>query len=145
MGKKPKRKLSAYNKHMSREMKKGRTFKQAVASWKGSKKPSRKTTSRRRTTTKGGRATVGRKQGFSTQKLFKYVRLAALVAPTAAVVLSKKTNYDRARYGTRWLTGYDFHTGKFSLDDLAKGWLPYLASVGVTYGIPKIAGMIRGL
>ena len=39
---KKKRKLSAYNRHMSAEMRKGRSFKQAVASWRGGRSGSKK-------------------------------------------------------------------------------------------------------
>ena len=43
------RKLSAYNRHMSKEMKKGKTFKQAVSSWKGSSSTKKRKKTRRKT------------------------------------------------------------------------------------------------
>ncbi|GAG60121.1 unnamed protein product, partial [marine sediment metagenome] len=42
-------------------------------------------------------------------------------------------------------TGFNMQTGVFNGADLMKGWLPFLAATAMTYGIPKIAGMIRGL
>lgn len=57
-----KRKVSAYNRHVGREMKAGKTMKQAAASWKKGKKS---TSTRRKTVTKkksrggGGRRAFG--------------------------------------------------------------------------------------
>jgi len=57
-----KRKPSAYNKHVGREMRAGRTMKQAAASWKsrGTRKTTRKRASRK--PTKRRRKTIARKK-----------------------------------------------------------------------------------
>ena len=155
------KKLSAYNLHMKRSLKgkmKGKTkaqrkaiFKAAARAWKSKKKGNPKPRSkpksggsRRGSSTTRRSNRVGRKGGFNTQKLFKLIRLGALVLPAAGIAMSgvstqEKLNYLRSAYfGVRG-------DGTFHLEDLARGWLPYLASIGVTYGIPKVAGLIRGL
>jgi len=58
-----KRKVSAYNRHVGREMKAGKTMKQAAASWKRKGKPARKKT------TKGGT----KKMAKRASKLFRNV------------------------------------------------------------------------
>lgn len=141
--KKPKRKPSAYNRHIGREMKAGRTMKQAAASWKsGSKKSSPKKRASRTTTRRSN--TTAKKGGFNTQKLFKFVRLGALVIPGATIAMSTATPSDKMKRITAAYTGVR-SDGSFHFEDLKRGWLPYLASIGVTYGIPKLAGIIRGL
>ena len=145
---KKKRKLSAYNKHMSREMKKGRSFKQAVSSWKGggrkSSKP-KKRSIRRSSRTKpktGGRKTMG-KSGFNSQKIMKYIRLAALATPAVIAMTGPGTIQQKAQVALSSYTGV-WSDGSFHPETLAKGWMPYLAAVLTTYGIPKVAGIIRG-
>lgn len=141
--KKPKRKPSAYNRHIGREMKAGRTMKQAAASWKkGSKKSSPKKRASR--TTKGGRKSVSRKGGFNTQKLFKFVRMGALLMPAAQIATSSLSNEEKWKQARSAYFGVR-SDGTVHLEDLKRGWLPYLMSIGVTYGIPKIAGIIRSL
>ena len=147
---KVKRKLSPYNRHVQREMKKGRSMKQAAASWKpGRKRPSiRRSVSRakprRRAAAKtGGRKTMG-KSGFNQQKIFKYVRLAALALPAADIALSGQSTETKIARAKKDYFGVDAN-GNFNLAYLAKGWLPFAASIGVTYGIPKLAGILRGL
>lgn len=89
---------------------------------------------------------MGKKSGINTQKIMKYVRLAALAAPYAAVAMDgTKSPRVKVLEGLGMATGIDPNTGQFNAAYLAKGWLPFLASTAVTYGIPKLAGMIRGL
>ena len=156
MAKKPrvKRALSPYNRHVQREMKAGRSMKQAAASWKsGSKRtsvrrisvPRRKTRSRavaRKPRSTGGRRKMG---GFNSQKIMKYIRLVALGAPVATALMSPADNAEKVDMVIRNYTGYSPKYGNFHAERLAAGWAPYLASVVTTYGIPKLAGIIRGL
>ena len=154
MGKKgkTKRKLSPYNRHVQREMKAGRSMKQAAASWKSGRRSSTKTVKRstsrristRRTAKKGKVRKVG-KSGFNSQKIMKYVRLAALGAPAAAIAMGTGTPEQKIRSGIVRYTGFNMDTGEFSFASLAKGWTPFLAATLVTHGIPKVAGIIRGL
>ena len=83
--------------------------------------------------------------GFNSQKIMKYVRLAALGGPAIGVAMSTRSNPEKVRAALVQYTGVDIATGSFNGAELAKGWTPYLASILVTYGIPKLAGMIRGL
>lgn len=155
--KKPKKKLSAYNRHVQKHMKAGRTMKQAAASWKsGSRsKYSRRSQAKRvlrgkrparlrgNPHNKGGKSTMG-KSGFNTQKIFKYLRIGALALPAAQTIMStaplpQKINQLKSDY-----FGVDAQ-GNFSLQRLGKGWIPFLAATAVTYGVPKIASIIRRL
>lgn len=91
-----------------------------------------------------GKRNQPRRSGFNTQKIFKYVRIGALLLPAVTTVLGpgtggQKLNKLKSDYFGVW------SDGSFHLESMAKGWLPFLASIGVTYGIPKIAGIIRGL
>ena len=52
-----KRKVSAYNRHVGREMKAGKTMKQAAASWRGGTRPS-SSPSRRRAAPRRGKTTT---------------------------------------------------------------------------------------
>ena len=154
MAKKPrvKRALSPYNRHVQREMKAGRSMKQAAASWKsGSKRTSvrRISVPRRKTRSRAvarPKSTGGRKMaGFNSQKIMKFVRLAALAAPVIGQAVRQDSLENKAMHVMRAYTGVNIQTGQFSGAALVAGWTPYLASVLATYGIPKVAGIIRGL
>jgi len=80
---------------------------------------------------------------FSTAKIFKLVRLAALGAPAAGIATSALTPEAKVREGIRAYTGYDMGTKTFSFQHLQQGWLPFLGASVATYGIPKITSMIR--
>ena len=85
------------------------------------------------------------KGGFNSQKIFKYVRLAALLGPGAYMAMQPNTPADKIAEVLRIYTGYDMRSGAFHAQKLGQGWGPYLAAVATTYGIPKLAGIIRGL
>jgi len=148
--KKQKKALSPYNRHVQREMKAGKSMKQAAASWsKSAGKPKaasriRSVAKRSSSKPKGGKSRMGKKNGFNTQKIFKYVRMGALALPAATTLMSdmsvpNKINTLKADY-----FGID-SLGNFSLQRLAKGWLPFAVATGVTYGVPKLASIIRRL
>lgn len=148
MVKKPKKKLSAYNRHVQREMKAGKSMKQAAASWSkksGKPKAAKKASSKTRSSSKktGGRTMA--KGGFSTQKLFKVVRLAAIALPAATTLMSNNTNSVKMAKLSKDYTGYDPRDGSWEFGRLAGGYAPYLGAILATYGIPKLAGLIRGL
>ena len=75
----------------------------------------------------------------------KYIRLAALAAPAVGEALSATSPQDKFQRAIMHYTGYYPGDGSFEFSRLAKGWGPYAAAVAVTYGIPKLAGIIRGL
>lgn len=87
-----------------------------------------------------------RRSGFGLRSIFKLIRYGALVAPGAEIAFRKdlpledKPAWILARY-----TGYDYRTGKFSTEDLKKGWLPFVLVSLITTGIQKINGIIRRL
>lgn len=149
---KRKRAVSAYNRFIGSKTKGGKmTMKQAAALWKRGGRAKRKTSTRaapkRRRLSRGKTRSVRKvgKSGFNSQKIMKYIRLAALGLPAAGVAMdSGLSGQEKLRVGLQKYTGVDMRTGQFHLSSLAEGWLPYLASIGVTYGIPKIAGLIRG-
>ena len=156
--------LTAYQAHMKRELKgkmKGKTaaqrkaiFKAAAKSYKkkGSSKPkarvsratqvksvARRVTSRKPT---GGRSTVA-KNGFNTQKIFKYLRLASLGVPILVGVSRYGFSLDAAKDAFRQYSGVNVNNGTFSWASLAQGWTPFVGTSLVTYGIPKLMKMIR--
>ena len=105
-----------------------------------SKTTSRKTT--KKSTKKGGNKRMGRNLQAT---MFKWLRIAALVGPGAYQAIKWNKTEDKLRQILIRYTGYDVYTGEFKLQYLAEGYGPYLATVLATYGIPKIAGIIRKL
>lgn len=87
-----------------------------------------------------------RNSGFGTPQVMKIVRLAALAAPAVSVAMDPRwTGEQKLKVGLAYYTGFDVDSGKFYAQNLAKGWLPFLAATLITYGIPKLTGMIRRL
>lgn len=91
-----------------------------------------------------------RRGGKSLQTtVFKWLRIGALVAPGAVVAaqpmkLDQKLNEIFRLYtGVNVKHSMESNALQFDAGRLAMGWLPYLATVLTTYGIPKIAGIIR--
>lgn len=145
MGKdKKKRKPSAYNKHVGREMRAGKTMKQAAASWKrkGSK-PKSGGTSRKpaESSSKTGGRRLG-KSTFNTNKIFGLITKAALIAPAASVAMDASlTPHQKVRRGIAWYTGFNIDTGAFKWEDLLKGWAPYVG----TKLARKVVAIIGGI
>ncbi len=151
------KKLTAYQAHMKRELKgkmKGKTkaqrkaiFKAAAKSYKGGSKKAKSRKSPKKSSKRSQQTKVRKvgKGGFNSQKIMKYVRLAALGGPAIAAAMGTGTPQEKVKVALRQYTGFDMASGQFVPSELAKGWTPYLAAVLTTYGIPKIAGIIRGL
>ena len=152
MAPKKKRKPSAYNRHVGREMRRGLTMAQAAKSWKNKAKPSRKrvvkrVSKKRKVRKMAKKRTYRRKNGFSQAKMFGLVRKLALVAPALGVALgagsSPKDKFDR---GVLAYTGYNMATQKFDgLAPLKNTYTPFLAATLITAGIPKIAAFVKGV
>lgn len=134
--------LTPYQKHVQSEMKKGKSMKQAASSWKSKKKGNSSKRKTNSSNNKGGKKSVS-KGGFNTQKIFKYVRLAALAAPAAGIALTTATPEAKLKEGLKIYTGYDIDNKTFRFDKLAQGWLPFLGASVATYGIPKLTAMLR--
>lgn len=91
-----------------------------------------------------------RRGGKSLQRqLFKWIRVGALVAPGVGMgVAAAKKGYGPDEIVDQVLqvyTGYSFVHRKFDFKWLVTGWGPFLAATLMTYGIPKIAGILRRL
>ena len=148
--KKQKKALSPYNRHVQREMKAGKSMKQAAASWsKSAGKPKaasriRSVAKRSSSKPKGGTSRMGKKNGFNTQKIFKYVRIGALALPAVTTLTSGQQPATMANQLKKDYFGVDAN-GQFNIQYLAKGWMPFIAASAITYGIPKAMGMLRGL
>ena len=91
-----------------------------------------------------------KKRGKSLQQtVFKWLRIGALVAPAAVVAAQPMKADQKLNEIFRLYTGVNIKHSmesnalQFDAGRLAMGWLPYLATVLTTYGIPKIAGIIR--
>lgn len=158
--------LTAYQAHMKRELKgkmKGKTaaqrkaiFKAAAKSYKspskkasktnaGRSKPAKKTGSKPKSnTSSGGNRSMG-KGSFNTQKIFKYIRLASLGAPAIAGVAQYGFTKEAAVEAIKGYTGVNLNTGGFDMQAVIRGYTPFLATTVLTYGIPKLAGILRGL
>ena len=151
MAPKKKRKPSAYNRHVGREMRRGLTMAQAAKSWKKKAKPSRKRVVRkapkRKSRKMAKKRTYRRKNGFSQAKMFSLVRKLALVAPAIGVALGEgsgpKDKFDR---GVLAYTGFNMATQKFDgMAPLKNTYTPFLAATLITAGIPKIAAFVKGV
>lgn len=64
--------------------------------------------------------------------------------PAATTLMSAWTMETKINELKKDYFGVDAN-GTFNAGYLAKGWLPFLAATGITYGIPKLAGILRGL
>ena len=141
---KKKRKPSAYNRHVGREMRRGLTMAQAAKSWKKKAKPSRKRVVRK-AQKKVKRKMARRKNGFSQAKMFSLIRKLSLVAPGLGVALGGGTPSDKFARAVLAYTGYNTHVQKYELEPLKNTYTPFLATTVITAVIPKIAGFVKGV
>lgn len=94
-----------------------------------------------------GRKKKRRRSSFGIRSIFKYLRIGALLAPAIAeavdpAVTDNKLKVTRA---VRWYTGFNMMDKTYNVSDVARGWLPYVVTVLLTYGVSKLAGIIRRL
>ncbi len=85
-----------------------------------------------------------KRNGFNMSKIYKYIRIGAVALPAAGIAISSVSNAEKLEQGVRAYFGWSMRHQQFRWNWLAQGWTPALAAIGVTYGLPKIAGMIRG-
>lgn len=86
------------------------------------------------------------KGGKSLQRtVFKWLRIAALVGPGAVAFTKGGTTEEKLSYVLAKYTGYQAWDERFNFSQLVEGYGPFLVTTLVTYGIPKIAGIIRRL
>jgi len=81
--------------------------------------------------------------GFNTSKMFKFLRIGALAAPAAVRALGPGTAQQKFTLAICDYTGFDMSNGTFHAEYLKRGWLPYIATAALTYGIPKLLQLIR--
>lgn len=93
--------------------------------------------------TMAGKKKPTKRRGFSTSSIYKYIRIAALAAPAAAIAVGGDSPRTKLVRGLEAYTGFNIDGGKFYPEALLRGWGPFVASIVTTYGIPKLAGMIR--
>jgi hypothetical protein len=77
--------------------------------------------------------------------VFKWLRIGSIFAPEIARALNKKSGAEIAYNFVYEKTGYNMDDGTFEFGRLLKGWGPFIATSLVTYGIPKLIGIIRRL
>ena len=88
---------------------------------------------------------MGKKNGFNTQKIFKYLRLGALAMPAVNIALGTATPQEKLRIAMQRYTGFNMLNNTFNMQDLITGWGPFVATTLVTAGVPKLTKLIRGL
>jgi len=105
----------------------------------------------KRRTRKLGRKKKRRGGKSLQQTAFKYLRIGALAAPGAIyaaqpLALDQKLN-EIFRVYTGVNVKHSIESNEFQFDwkRLLMGWGPFLGATLMTYGIPKIAGIIRRL
>jgi len=109
----------------------------------------RKKSNPNRRTRKMGRKNKRRGGKSLQQTVFKYLRLGSLAAPgliyaTQPLKLDQKLNeIFRVYSGVNIKHSIESNEFQFDWKRLAMGWGPFLATTLVTYGIPKLAGIIR--
>jgi hypothetical protein len=120
----------------------------------GKTSKSRTSKSKTKSKTKKVRKTTKKKRrgGKSLQTtVFKWLRIGALAAPAIVVATQPMKIDQKANEIFRLYSGvnikHSMESNSLQWDGgrLAMGWLPYLTTVLATYGIPKIAGIIRRL
>jgi len=123
--------------------------KKAWSVYRGRKRKTSRTRKTKVTRRKGVRRMARRKRrrgGKSiTQQAFKWIRVGALVAPAVAVAVGPGSQHGKARTIIHKYTGFNIDDQSFNIERLLQGWGPYLGAVVATYGIPKLAGILRRL
>ena len=149
MAPKKKRKPSAYNRHVGREMRRGLTMAQAAKSWKKKAKPSRKRVVRKAQKKEkrkmAKKRTYRRKNGFSQAKMFSLIRKLSLIAPGLGVALGGGTPKDKVARGILAYTGYNTAVQRYELEPLKNTYTPFLATTVLTAVIPKMASFVKGV
>jgi len=85
-----------------------------------------------------------KKRGKSLQRtIFKWMRIGAIVAPGAAIAMKKVSPEAKIEQAVEAYFGYNIPQQKMVWSSLLRGWGPFLAATLVTYGLPKLAGILR--
>lgn len=157
---KPKRKLTKYNKCMSRELKgklSGKTKAQRAALFKAaakrcsgktrsaSSKPKSRASPKKRSNPTGG-TTQMTKNSFNMNKIYSLSRKVALAAPLIGRAIGPGTPASKIDGIVADYTGWAMGQQNFDWRRLQRGWIPFIAVSGVTRGvIPFINKIVRWL
>lgn len=88
----------------------------------------------------------GYSRGFSTQSMFKWLRIGALAAPAAYWAMQPNMDAKtKIALAMRSYTGYNFVENKFDAQYLMGGWAPFILTTVLTHGVSKLGGIIRKL
>jgi len=107
-----------------------------------------RTTKSKTKTTKRRTKKLGKKKkrrgGKSLQAtIFKWMRVGAIAAPGIAIAIQKKSGQAKIEEAVEAYFGYNIPQQKMVWGSLLRGWGPFLAATLVTYGLPKLAGILR--
>lgn len=157
---KPKRKLTSYNKCMSRELKgkmSGKTKAQRAALFKAaakrcsgktrsaSSKPKSRASPKKRSNPTGGTRQMP-KNSFNMSKIYSLGRKVALVVPLIGRAIGPGTPASKIDGAVADYTGYAMGQGNWDWRRMQRGWMPFLGVSVVTRGIiPFINKLIRWL
>lgn len=108
-------------------------------------KPRQTKKTRRRRKSTGGNKRVTRRGFLNTQSIFKWLRIGALLAPAAARALGPGSADVKVKRILLDYTGYNMDTRRWRWDVMISAWTPFLVTSLMTYGIPKLTGIIRRL
>jgi len=86
-----------------------------------------------------------RRSFLSFNNIAKFLRVGALVAPAAYAAITYKSPQEKLQKALYMYTGFNIANGNFNPSMLIQGYAPFLMTSLVTYGIPKLNGMIRRL
>jgi len=85
-----------------------------------------------------------RRGGKSLQAtVFKWMRVGAIFAPGLAIAVQKKSTEAKVEEVVEAYFGYNIPQKKMVFSSLLRGWGPFIGATLVTYGIPKLAGILR--
>jgi len=118
------------------------------ASKRGRSAPKPKKTRAVRVRRAASRARTGvrkRMGGLNTNSIFAWIRRFALIGPAAAVAMSSAPADEKIKQGLKMYTSWDMNTGQADFATAFETYKPYLFTALVTYGIPRLSGIIRGL
>jgi len=113
---------------------------------KRSGSPKKSKTTRKSTSKKGGKTSMGRRGKSPTQTIWKLARLAAGTGPAIEVALRPGLNVrDKFIIAARRYTGYDFGRGTFMPNELIVGYGPLVATVAAQKGVSFVRKLLRSI
>lgn len=89
-----------------------------------------------------------RRNGTNIQRTVeKFVRLGAFLAPAAYAYQNPHGGNPKYRLidGVKYYSGFNMETGKFSMEDLKTGYIPWIATSTIQTLAHKLNGIIRSL